>query len=378
MKSAFLLLLSATAICHAQLPDAEKKAAIMFEKVDLNQDGKISREELPERLRANFDRADADKDGGISKAEHIAALTRMAGQAKKSGARQIPADIEAFLDLPYADTDNPRQKLDLFLPKNRKSEQALPVIAFIHGGGWKGGDKASGLGNIARYVQSGDYAGISIGYRLTDQAQWPAQIHDCKAAIRWIKANAKERGLDASKIAVWGTSAGGHLVSFLGTSGDVPELEGKIGKHLDQNSQVTCVVNYFGPENFLSMVRQPSTMDRTKGKDYPEALLLGGPVQEKEAAAKEASPVTHVSKGDAPFFTAHGNKDPLVPFAQGQEIHAALQKAGVPSLFQEMTNGGHGFKSPILDERVKQFLDLHLRSISAEIVTPPIVVEERK
>jgi dipeptidyl aminopeptidase/acylaminoacyl peptidase len=158
----------------------------------------------------------------------------------------------------------------------------------------------------------------------------------------------------------------------------VQELEGKLGNHLDQTSQVTCVVNYFGPENFLTMIRQPSTVDRSQDKDYPEALLLGGPVQEREAAAKEASPVTHVSKGDSPFFTAHGNKDPLVPFAQGQELHSALQKAGVSSLFQEMTNGGHGFKSPMLDERVNQFLDLHLRGIAAEIVTAPIVVEERK
>jgi acetyl esterase/lipase len=283
-----------------------------------------------------------------------------------------------LLDLPYADSDNPRQKLDIYLPKKRSSAEALPVIAFIHGGGWKGGDKTSGLNNLARFVQSGHYAGISIGYRLTNETQWPAQIHDCKAAIRWIKANAKEHGLDASKIAVWGASAGGHLVSFLGTSGDVQELEGKLGNHLDQTSQVTCVVNYFGPENFLTMIRQPSTVDRSQDKDYPEALLLGGPVQEREAAAKEASPVTHVSKGDSPFFTAHGNKDPLVPFAQGQELHSALQKAGVPSLFQEMTNGGHGFKSPMLDERVNQFLDLHLRGIAAEIVTAPIVVEERK
>ena len=230
---------------------------------------------------------------------------------------------------------------------------------------------------MGRFVQSGEYAGASIGYRLTDEAQWPAQIHDCKAAIRWIKAHAKEYNLDATKIGVWGTSAGGHLVSFLGTSGDVKELEGTLGKHQDQNSAVTCVMNFFGPENFLSMIRQPSTMDRTQGKDYPEALLLGGPVPEKEEAAREASPVTHVSKGDAAFFTAHGTKDPLVPYAQAQEIHAALQKAGVPSLLQEMTNGGHGFKSPILDERVKQFFDLHLHGIAAEIVPTPIFVEGR-
>lgn len=364
---------------HAQQPPTPaKRAAQQFEKSDLNKDGKLTREELPEGFRANLERVDANKDGGISKDEHIAAFTRQQGQAKKGGARPVPPDIESHLDFPYADTDNPRQRLDLYLPKTRKSDKPLPVIVFIHGGGWKAGDKSGGLGNIARFVQSGEYAGVSVGYRLTDEAQWPAQIHDCKAALRWIKANAKKHGLDASKIAAWGTSAGGHLVSFLGTSGDVKELEGTLGKHLDQNSTVACVVNFFGPEDFLTMVRQPSTIDRTKGKDYPEALLLGGSVQERESAAKEASPVTHVSKGDAAFFTTHGTKDPLVPFAQGQEIHAALQKAGVPSLLQEMTNGGHGFKSPILDDRVKQFLDLHLRGIAAEIVTTPIVVEERR
>jgi dipeptidyl aminopeptidase/acylaminoacyl peptidase len=138
------------------------------------------------------------------------------------------------------------------------------------------------------------------------------------------------------------------------------------------------VVNYFGPENFLTMVRQPSTIDRSRGGDYPEALLLGGPVPEREQAAREASPVTHVSQGDAAFFTAHGTKDPLVPFAQAEEIHAALQKAGVPSLLQEMTGGGHGFRSPELDARVKQFLDLHLRGIQTEIVTTPIVMQPGK
>jgi acetyl esterase/lipase len=357
---------------------AQQASAVpTFEKMDANGDGKLSREELPERVRMNFERVDANKDGGISKEEHTAVLNRMKGQANKNAVSQVPPEIDAHRDLAYAETVNPRQKLDLYLPKVRKSEKPLPVIVFIHGGGWRGGDKNSGLGKLANFLRSGEYAGVSVGYRLTDEAQWPAQIHDCKAAIRWIKAHAKEHGLDAEKIAVWGTSAGGHLVSHLGTSGDVKELEGTLGKHLDQSSKVTCVVNFFGPENFLTMVRQPSTIDRTKGKEYPEALLLGGSVQEREAAAKEASPVTHVSKGDAAFFTAHGTQDPLVPFAQGEEIHAALLKAGVPSLLQEMTDGGHGFQSPVLDERVRQFLDLHLRGIAVEIQTPPIRVEKK-
>lgn len=372
------VLVSTAAVLTAQQPQPEDRAVRMFEQVDANKDGQLSKEELPERLRGNFSRVDTDNDGFISKAEHQAVLARSQSAAKSAAKKPIPSGITAHLDLPYADTENPRQRLDLYLPKTLKSDKPLPVIVFIHGGGWRGGDKAGGLGNVSRFVQSGDYAGVSVGYRLTGEAAWPAQIHDCKAAVRWIKAHAKEYGLDASKIGIWGSSAGGHLVSMLGTSGDVAALEGTLGKHLDQNSQVQCVVNYYGPQNFLSMIRQPSTIDRTQGKEYPEALLLGGPVPEREAVAREASPVTHVSRGDAPFFHAHGTKDPLVPFAQAEEIHAALKQAGVVSHLQKMTNGGHGFRSPILDERVKQFFDLYLRDVSAEIVTPEIAVEERK
>lgn len=366
--------MSASAQEVAKAPPAGRQ----FDVMDVNRDGRLSREELPERFRQNFDRVDADHDGFISPKEHLAVAHRGRRPSAKAGESRRPLPgMEALRDIPYAGTDNPRQKLDLYLPKERKTEKPLPVIVFIHGGGWRAGDKGNGASQVSRFVQSGQYAGVSVGYRLTDEAHWPAQIHDCKAAIRWIKAHAKEHHLDATKIGVWGTSAGGHLVSFLGTSGDVKSLEGSLGKHLDQDSRVACVVNFFGPENFLTMVRQPSTIDRSHGKDYPEALLLGGPVQEKEAVAREASPVTHVSEGDAPFFTAHGTQDPLVPYAQAEEIHAALKKAGVPSLLQEMTNAAHGFRSPLLDERVQQFFDLHLRGIPAEIVTSPIVVEGR-
>ena len=373
MKHTFFLFgfLVVSASGWAQAPSA----AEAFKKMDANGDGKLTREELPERMRGNFDRVDADKDGIISRDEHLAVVKRRTGAETKGAAAKSPEGVEAHLELPYAGTDNPRQRLDLYLPKQRKTDKPLPLIVFIHGGGWRNGDKAGGGGKVASFVQSGEFAGASIGYRLTGEAQWPAQIHDCKAAIRWLKAHAKEHGLDPEKIAVWGTSAGGHLVSHLGTSGDVPELEGKLGAHLDQSSRVTCVVNFFGPENFLTMVRQPSTIDRTQGTDYPEALLLGGPVLERETVAREASPVTHVSKGDAPFFTAHGTKDPLVPFAQAEEIHAALQKAGVQSLLQEMTDGGHGFQSPVLDDRIRKFLDLHLRGIQTEIVTPSIAIQ---
>ncbi|MDZ4289459.1 MAG: alpha/beta hydrolase fold domain-containing protein [Prosthecobacter sp.] len=356
--------------------DLSQEGKWSFQGKDKNADGKLTREELPERMRPGFSHADANSDGFISQEEYLAYLGMGAPVKGTAKARDsaLPFGVEAFRDLAYADTDNPRQRLDLYLPKDPKGDKPLPVVVFIHGGGWRKGDKSAGAANVTRLVQSREYAGISVGYRLSDEAQWPAQIHDCKAAIRWIKAHAAAYFLDPAKIGVWGTSAGGHLVSMLGTSGDVKELEGSLGKNLNQDSRVTCVVNYFGPQDFVTMIRQPSSIDRTRGRDYPEALLLGGPVPEREAVAKEASPVTHISAGDSPFFTAHGTKDPLVPFAQAEELHAALTKAGVPSILQQVTNGGHGLRSTDLDQRVKQFLDLHLQGIKTEIVTSPIEV----
>jgi acetyl esterase/lipase len=279
--------------------------------------------------------------------------------------------IDARRDLPYASTDNPRQKLDLFLPKQRANEKPLPVVAFIHGGGWQKGDKAGGARNVARFVQSGHYAGVSVGYRLSGEAKWPAQVHDCKAAIRWIRAHAKEFNLDPERIGVWGTSAGGHLVSLLGTSGGVKELEGDLGSHTAESSRVACVVNFFGPENFMTML-PPNAHGNAFGAI---GALFGGSLSEKSAEAKAASPVTHITADDPPILTAHGTKDPLVPFAQAQELDAALKKAGVPHLLMEMTGAGHGFRSAALDERIGQFFDLHLRGIKAEIATTPITVD---
>jgi acetyl esterase/lipase len=349
---------------------------------DKNNDGKLSPEEMPSGPRRNFARIDRNGDGFIDLVELKTARANVGRANAATGRRpagpvQVPDAIDVKRDISYAGNDNPRQKLDLYLPKKRTSDQPLPVIVFIHGGGWKGGDKSSGAGNVSRFVASGDYAGVSVGYRLTNEARWPAQIHDCKAAIRWIRGNAKEYNFDPDKIAVWGTSAGGHLVSMLGTSGDVKELEGTIGSFTSNSSRVTCVVNYFGPENFVTMVTKPSTIDRTT-KDYPEALLIGGRVQDVPEKAKAASPITYVSADDPPFLTAHGTKDPLVPFDQALELDAAMKKAGVSHLLVEMTNGGHGFRSEELDKRVKQFLDLHLRGVKTEISTAAILTEARK
>ena len=289
-------------------------------------------------------------------------------------AQRPPLDaIEQHRDQPYAGTDNPKQKLDFYLPKKRANDKPLPVVVFIHGGGWRKGDRSGGLSRIAPYVSSGEYAGVSVGYRLTDEAPFPAQIFDCKAAIRWIRGHAKEYNLDPDHIGVWGTSAGGHLVSLLGTSGGVKELEGDLGPCTKESSRVQCVVNYFGPENFATMLAE-------KKSNATAAVvgLLGGDPKDKADVARAAAPVTYVSADDPPFLTAHGSNDPTVPFGQAVEIDAALKKAGVPSLLISVTGAGHGFRSQTVEERVKQFFAMHLRGMKSEIDSSAVPDETPK
>jgi len=298
-------------------PGSAQQPASPFDRRDVNKDGKLVREELPEPLRKNFDRVDTNKDGFISREESDAMrrnLPQSPGQGSK-GTPKLAEGVKKVADLDYAGSGNPRQALDLYLPEKREGEGLLPVIVFVHGGGWQGGDKNGGGAKVAPYVATGKFAGASIAYRLSSEAQWPSQIHDCKAAIRWLKAHAKEYQLDPERIAVWGTSAGGHLVAMLGVSDGVKELEGEIGPHLDQTGKVSCVVDFFGPTEMLRMGSEPGS-ERHNAPDSPESKLLGGPVLENPDKAKSASPIEHVTAGDAPHLIVHGSKDPTVPYSQ--------------------------------------------------------------
>ena len=275
--------------------------------------------------------------------------------------------LKIIENVPYADTNNPRQQIDLFLPRQQLDDKPLPIVAFIHGGGWRKGSRRSGLSFIGPIVQTGKYIGASIGYRLTDEAIWPAQIHDCKAAIRWLRANAGRYGGDSNKIIVSGSSAGGHLVAMLGTSGDVAELEGDLGDWGEKSSRVNGVINFFGPSNLTSMGGWHNN------PDSPESLLLGRPVQENKDIAKAASPITYVTKDDPPFLTIHGTNDALVPFEQSVELTDSLQKAGVLARLIPIQDGGHGRPHVSeLDERIRLFLENQFDGRHHEISTESI------
>ena len=342
-----------------------------FRDWDKNKDDKLSKEELPNNAKRNFEHVDSDKNDFISLKEHVAYLTRDRDRRKQR--RPKLEGFNIMQDISYAGTDNARQTLDLALPVKRTTNKPLPVIAFIHGGGWRGGSKEGGLNRIRGFLKAGKYAGVSIGYRLSNEAKWPAQIHDCKAAIRWVKANAVKHGLDGSKIAVHGTSAGGHLVAMLGTTAGVKAMDGSIGVYTGQSTKVACVVDYFGPTNFLRMNDFESRIDHD-AKDSPEGLLIGGPVQDNKKKTLTADPISYVSKEDSPFLIMHGTKDMAVPYNQSVILHSALKKIGVPSALLTVTGGGHGVGGGVLNEHLQKFFDHHLLKKSGvfESLTIPV------
>lgn len=284
--------------------------------------------------------------------------------------------IAVETDIEYGKAGDRSLKLDVVRPK-QESQEPRPVIVWIHGGGWQAGNKNSGLQRLGALVASGDYVGVSVGYRLTDVASWPAQIHDCKAAIRWVRANAKKYNINPDKIGVWGASAGGHLVSLLGTSGDVKELEGENGTP-GVSSRVTCVVDFCGPSDFLAF---GTTNPRLNDPGSPVFKLLGGPLSEKQDAAKQASPVTYVTKDDPPFLIMHGTDDKTVNIRQAELLNAKAKEAGINVTFVKIEGGGHGFGGEEVNARVKAFLDKHLRgkdaTVSGEAIKAPPPAEKK-
>jgi acetyl esterase/lipase len=281
-------------------------------------------------------------------------------------------EVKVVRDLDYVGGGNPRQTLDLILPA-KKSESPRPVLVFIHGGGWSKGHKGAGHVVLPPLVRQGGFAGVTINYRLSQEAIWPAQIHDCKAAVRWVRAHAKEYGFDPSRIAVLGLSAGGHLAALIGGTGVDKALEGTLGKHLDQPSAVTCVVDYFGPTHFVTLDEERKLLPM-KGANSPVARLFGPDPARRLRGAREASPTSHVSAGDPPILIAHGNKDRLVPFQMSVSYAALLAEAKVSNVLIEMQGGGHGFRRPALERRVFLFLQKHLRGWEVRISDAPIRV----
>ena len=267
------------------------------------------------------------------------------------------ADAAIQRDLVYKRINGRALTLDLYCPQ--KASGPLPVILWIHGGGWSKGRKEQHSPAIS-FLNDG-YAMASIEYRLSGEAPFPAQIEDCKAAVRWLRANAAKYNLDADRIGAWGHSAGGHLSALLGTSGGVQELEGN-GDNMSYSSRVQAVCDVSGPADLLRLYHDASdasTGTRPKDRSYIDALL-GGPADQNKRKAVAASPITYVSKDDPPFLIIQGENDFSVPASQGELLAAALKAAGVETTL-EITPQGHSAGGPRFLPIVKAFFDKYLR-----------------
>jgi acetyl esterase/lipase len=277
----------------------------------------------------------------------------------KAQQHTLPEGVKIQRDLAYG-PHKERNTLDLYLPAEGKPPR--PLVIWIHGGAWRSGSKDGGPRPALQLLERG-YAVASINYRLSRHAPFPAQIEDCKAAVRFLRANASEYGLDPDHFGVWGGSAGGHLVALLGTSGDVKDLE-QNGSSSGTSSRVQAVCDFFGPANLLTIAEQsgPDSTVQHDAPNSPESLLLGGPILERKDAARRASPVTYISRDDPPFLIVHGDKDNTVPVGQSKELHEALKKAGVDSTLIIIPGAGHGagVLTPETYRAVAAFFDKHL------------------
>ena len=331
-----------------------KKPDGRFLRWDKNKDNRLTREELPSAIRGNFDRVDTDQSGWISVDEHFSFLNRTPDES--AGAL---ANIKKWKNLAYVNQGHERQRLDLYLPQ--PSSTKLPLIIWVHGGGWKNGSKDR-FAHLNPLLERG-FAVASINYRLSHHATFPAQIHDCKAAVRFLRKNAQRFGLDPEKFGVWGSSAGGHLVALLGTSGEVSELEGDLGT-VGVSSRVQAVCDWCGPTAFLKMNKQAGATGKINhdAPKSPESLLVGASIQDEPEKTRKVNPIEYVSSDDPPFLIMHGDQDRLVPFQQSQMLNDALKAAGVTTTLVLVKGAGHGLKNQrdrqqSIDFFTNQFLD---------------------
>jgi acetyl esterase/lipase len=264
----------------------------------------------------------------------IALLLAVVFSTACRGQQKIPDGVEVLHDVEYGKVNGRALHLEIARPKDVPAKP-MPVVLWVHGGGWQGGThkEMHAIGFAAK-----GWFTASVEYRLSGEAKWPAQIEDCKLAVRWLRANAKKWNIDPDRIGVWGLSAGGHLVSCLGTMGESAGYD--VGEHTNFSSRVQAVVNYSGPTDFTKgegglMSQQPEEATRVLQK------LLGGSFKDKPENWRAASPITWVTSNASPFLVVQGEADALVPMHHPEVLVAELKKAGVPVEFIRMKNGNH-------------------------------------
>jgi acetyl esterase/lipase len=243
-------------------------------------------------------------------------------------------------DVPFGGADGVPLLLDLLAPTQRPRDR-LPAVVWIHGGGWESGDKRGGFSETLGPILAGaGYVVLSVNYRLSDAARFPAQLHDVKAAVRWVRANADELGVDPDRIGVWGHSAGGHLAALVGTTGDLPELEGASGT-VGVSSRVQAVIALSPATDFLEIPEGWPFVEPRRATEK----LVGGTLEERAELVRLANPITHIRPDAPPFWIVHGEADGVVPVQQGIKLYDELVAAGVDAQLEVLPDADHWFAS---------------------------------
>lgn len=264
-------------------------------------------------------------------------------------AQEVPANLIAESGVAYAQSD-PQQVMDIIRPRDSGKH---PAILAIHGGGFRAGSRKGYLKTCITLAQNG-FVCATADYRLAPAAPFPAAVHDVKAAVRFLRANAARLGIDPQKIGTMGGSAGGHLALFLGVTGNVPEFEGD-GPNRDQSSRVAVVVDYYGP----------SDLTKSYGRSVDAAevlpLFLGGDLAHARAMHLRASPLNWVTPDAAPTLALQGTKDRYVNYEQSVWIVDRLLSAGVDAELETIEGADHGFKGADADRADRRMLSFFTR-----------------
>ncbi len=271
----------------------------------------------------------------------------------------LRAQEPALTDIEYASIGGKSLRLDLYLP----AQHGTPLLVYVHGGAWRSGSKSSVP--VLKLLNRG-FAIASVDYRLSTEAVFPAEAHDIKAAIRFLRAQATHYHYDGTRIGIIGTSAGGHLAALVGLTNGNRELEGQVGEHLAQSSDVQCVVSLFGASNLQTILAQ-STEHGLKVRVPALQLLLGGQPDGKADLARLASPVAHVDNSDPPLLLIHGDADPQMPPQQSEELARACRAMSLPVQHLRIPGAAHGGPEFFDAERLElmaSFLKNHLAAKS--------------
>ena len=266
-------------------------------------------------------------------------LTSCASQLSADPAKDPPGSTMTTVHYMNETPPDSAHAMDLYIPSD--APKPVPVILYVHGGAWYLGDKTD---TPAPYLVKEGFAVASINYRLTPLNKYPAQLEDCKAAVRWLRANAGKYGLDPNRIGAFGHSAGGHLVALLGTTGGLASEEGKLG-NLTQSSKVQAVCDWAGVTDLNTICQELGSNDNfaCRPKTGAIAKLLGGDLEDHQDLAKRASPVNFAAANDPPFLIMHGDLDHTVPIQQSEDLNNALKKAHARVTYTVVHGMAHSF-----------------------------------